>query len=129
MEVWRPEVKHKDARGVIIDLLAKEPVEFVTLIRSAKGAVRGNHYHRQTLQWIYLLEGRLEVLYRMPGEPVEARTIEAGELFLNAVLEHHAVHALEDSTFLVFTRGPRGGDDYERDTFRLETPLVRPEGS
>ena len=44
------------------------------------------------------------------------------------MLEHHAVHALEDSVFMVFTRGPRGGDDYESDTFRLETPLQDPTG-
>jgi hypothetical protein len=25
---------------------------------------------------------------------------------------------------LVLTRGPRGGDDYESDTFRLEVPLI-----
>jgi len=30
---------------------------------------------------------------------------------------------LEDSLFLVFTRGPRGGQDYESDTYRLTKPL------
>ena len=123
MKVSRPEIKHSDERGEIIDILSKEAVEYATLIHSVKGAVRGNHFHKETLQWIYLISGKLEVRYRMPGDPVQSRVIEAGEVFLNEILEHHAVEALEDSTFMVFTRGPRGGDDYERDTFRLAEPL------
>ena len=38
--------------------------------------------------------------------------------------EAHAVKALTDSTFLVFTQGPRGGTEYENDTFRLNVPLI-----
>jgi quercetin dioxygenase-like cupin family protein len=123
MKIEKPDVKYADPRGEIVDILVKEPVEYVTLIRSRTGAVRGNHFHRETLQWIYLLEGRLKVLYRMPGEPVKARLVEPGELFLNVVNEHHSVEAVEESTFIVLTRGPRGGDDYENDTFRLPAPL------
>lgn len=127
MQIERPQTKHRDDRGEIIDLLVKEPVEYVTLIRSVKGAVRGNHFHKETLQWIYLIDGKLRVLSRMPGEEVRVDEIEPGQVFLNDLLEHHAVEALEDSTFMVFTRGPRGADDYERDTYRLETPLRAPE--
>jgi hypothetical protein len=41
--------------------------------------------------------------------------------------EGHAFEALEDTTFLVLTRGPRGGENYEDDTFRLETSLRDPD--
>jgi hypothetical protein len=30
---------------------------------------------------------------------------------------------LEKCAFLSFVRGPRGGQNYEKDTFRLKTPL------
>jgi hypothetical protein len=36
----------------------------------------------------------------------------------------HAWKALEDTDCLVFTRGPRSGEDYESDTYRLEEPLL-----
>ena len=36
----------------------------------------------------------------------------------------HAWKALEDSECLVFTRGPRSGENYEEDTYRLDTPLL-----
>ena len=39
-------------------------------------------------------------------------------------MEKHALVGLEDSEMLVFTEGPRGGKEYESDTFRLDNPLV-----
>ena len=41
-------------------------------------------------------------------------------------MERHAFQAIEDTTFLVLTRGPRGGENYETDTFRLDIPLIAP---
>ena len=38
----------------------------------------------------------------------------------------HTMVALEDSAFLVFTRGIRGAEDYEKDTYRLAERLTRP---
>jgi hypothetical protein len=50
--------------------------------------------------------------------------MEPGDLIRTDAGEHHAICALEDALFFVFTRGPRGGENYESDTFRLETPLI-----
>ena len=38
--------------------------------------------------------------------------------------EHHAIKALNYSEILVFTKGPRGGKEYESDTFRLKKNLI-----
>ena len=119
----RPSCAFKDARGEITDILAKEPVEYVTLISSKKAAVRGNHYHKETVQFNYVLSGRMQLLSQTPGDKVISTILESGDLAVTPAGERHALIALEDSTFMVFTRGPRGGEDYEKDTFRLPTPL------
>jgi hypothetical protein len=36
----------------------------------------------------------------------------------------HAMEALKHTTMVVMTRGPRGGREYESDTFRLDEPLI-----
>jgi hypothetical protein len=36
----------------------------------------------------------------------------------------HAWKALEDTVCLVFTKGPRSGEGYESDTYRLDDPLL-----
>ena len=79
MEIMRPAPAFTDDRGVIMDILVKEPVEYVTMISSAKGAVRGNHYHKETTQWLYLLEGKLKLLSRLPDQPVHEVVLEKGD--------------------------------------------------
>ena len=123
MKVDRVQCSHRDERGEITDILAKEEIQYVTLITSAKGAERGHHYHKETIQWVYILDGKLKLLTQMPDGPIQETILEKGDLAMTAPLESHAMIALEDSSFMVFTRGTRGGEEYERDTYRLSNRL------
>ena len=38
--------------------------------------------------------------------------------------EFHAIKAISKAEIMVFTKGPRGGKEYENDTFRLEENLI-----
>lgn len=123
MQITKIGVTKQDERGDIIDVLVKQPVEYATIITSRKGAVRGNHFHKDTFQYLYVLSGRLKAFSQMPDGPVKSAELGVGDLILNVPGERHSFEALEDSSFLVLTRGPRGGDDYENDTYRLTEPL------
>ncbi len=123
MNITRITPANQDARGSISDVLAGQPFDAATIIESRRGAVRGNHYHKDTIQWTYLLSGRLLVAAWREGRPIEESEVQPGELVRHDALEAHSVKALEDSVFLVLTRGPRSGEDYESDTYRLATPL------
>jgi quercetin dioxygenase-like cupin family protein len=113
-----------DERGEIRDLLRDVAIDSVTLIRSSKGAIRGNHYHRETEQYTYVLEGKLQWVTQLPGSGPEEHVAVPGDLILSPADERHAMQAIEDSVFLVFTHGPRSGANYEQDTFRLEQRLL-----
>jgi oxalate decarboxylase/phosphoglucose isomerase-like protein (cupin superfamily) len=123
--VSRPAVSHRDERGTITDLVTGERFDAITVITSRKGAVRGNHYHQETLQVLYVIRGRIELVTQTPGGPVRSQHAGPGDLVRTPPVERHAIVALEDSEFIVFTRGPRAGREFETDTFRLEEPLVR----
>jgi hypothetical protein len=56
--------------------------------------------------------------------PVRRKIAEVGDLVFTGFNEAHALRALEPSEIMVFTRGPRGGRNYETDTYRLEEKLV-----
>ncbi len=127
MDVTKITTDFEDERGAITDILRQEPIDYVTVITSKKGALRGNHVHKETVQYVYVMDGRLKALSQMPGEPVHTAVLSKGNLIVNVPQEGHAFEALEDTTFLVLTRGPRGGENYEDDTFRLETPLRDPD--
>lgn len=108
-----------DDRGIIEDLFGGKPIDAVTRITTAKGAVRGNHVHHETTQWTMVVKGRLLI-----AGGCNRAEIGPGETATHWPGEAHAWKALEDTECLVFTRGPRAGENYESDTERLKTPLL-----
>jgi hypothetical protein len=123
MNISHPPVVFTDHRGEIIDVVDKVDFSYATLIHSKKDVERGNHYHKKTVQYVYLLSGKLRALSQLPGQSVQAAILNPGDLIENVPNESHALIALEDSSFLVLTSGVRGGQNYENDTFRLDQPL------
>lgn len=109
--------RYEDARGVIQDLLG--PVDSVTEIFTRAGSVRGNHVHEHTTQWVYVVYGHMKTAVRRPDESVVVYTRTTGELFCEPPGLPHAWEALWDTKVLVFTIGPRSGENYESDTVRL----------
>lgn len=125
MDKIKVETAFADHRGEITDLIENENINAVTLITFRRGAVRANHFHKQTTQWNYVMAGRIKLVSQMPGGPIEETTMGPGDFVATGPNEAHALVGIEDSTVMVFTKGPRGGKEYESDTFRLEVPLVR----
>ncbi len=117
-------VLFRDHRGDIIDLLENETITAATIITFTKDAVRANHYHKETRQWNYVLNGTIKIAAQMPDESVQEIIMKAGDLVVTEPHERHALKAIEDATLLVLTKGPRGGSEYESDTFRLKEPLL-----
>ena len=124
MEKINVAVAFSDERGEIIDLIENEEINSITLITFVKGAVRGNHFHKETTQWNYLIAGKIKLVTQIPGEKVVETVMLPGELTVTRPNDRHALHAMENSEVMVFTKGPRGGKEYESDTFRLDVPLV-----
>ena len=58
----------EDSRGKITDIISKEKIDFVTIITNKKGSVRGNHYHKKTIQYLYVLEGSILVAAQFEGK-------------------------------------------------------------
>ncbi len=123
MEVIKLENNFEDERGFIRDILAHEEVDSVTIIHSKANCSRANHFHKETIQWNYIMSGKVEYLSQRDGEEVKSVILEKGDLIKTGKMEKHALNAIDDSMILVLTKGPRGGKDYESDTFRLDTPL------
>jgi len=108
--------RFEDERGVIQDLLGR--IDAVTEIFTKAGKVRGNHVHLRTTQWTYIVSGVLEVAW-IEDDGVHSELYGRGHLVTEAAGVPHAWKALEDTVVLVFTKGPRSGEDYESDTQRL----------
>ena len=125
MKKIKIKINFRDNRGFIIDLLEKKNINAITFITQKKGKIRGNHFHKKTIQWNYLIKGKLELLTRKNKQKIIRTLMKEGDLVETSKNESHAIKALKNSEFLVFTQGPRGGKEYENDTFRLKNPIIK----
>jgi dTDP-4-dehydrorhamnose 3,5-epimerase-like enzyme len=106
-EVFGPRFERRDGRGVFREVLSGFPAGTVACGRMGAGAVMGNHYHRRTRVFFYLLEGRAGV------RTVNVETGAADQFLLaenQGVMlepgESHAIRFLVDSEFLMLKSLP-----------------------
>ena len=125
MKKIKIKINFKDTRGIIVDLLEKKKINAITYITQNKGKVRGNHFHKKTIQWNYLIKGKIKLITKKKNRGVKEMILLKGDLVVTSSNESHAIKAIQYSEYLVFTQGPRGGKEYENDTFRLAEPLIR----
>ena len=125
MKKIKTKINFRDERGLIIDLLEKKKINAITYITQKKGKVRGNHFHKKTIQWNYLLKGKIKLVTQKKNKNIKKMNLLKGDLVVTTFNEAHAMKAIQDSQYLVFTQGPRGGKEYEKDTFRLSEPLIK----
>ncbi len=124
MTIEHKQVNFEDARGTITDIFVKQPKEHCTIIFTKKGGVRGNHYHKLSRQYDFIVSGRMEIYGQKVGESaITKNTIGPNDLITWEPNEAHEFVALEDTVFITFVDGLRGGDEYEKDTYRLDAPL------
>jgi dTDP-4-dehydrorhamnose 3,5-epimerase len=124
MELITLSPAHEDQRGKIIDLISNDQINAVTLITFIKNSVRANHFHKKTIQWNYVISGEILFVTQMPNGLKQEKILKAGDFAITREYEGHALKALLDSEVLILTKGPRAGELYETDTFRLSDPLI-----
>ena len=121
MKLIKFEPDFLDNRGSITDIFYKEQINHVAHIKTTDiTSTRGNHYHKDTTQAMYMIKGSLLYWYKDQDE-AQAKCIRVGlnELVITPPYEIHALTFDEANEFIVFTWGIRGGVDYESDTFRV----------
>jgi|SRR3989339_197516 len=126
MEIIHKKINFEDKRGIITDIFTNDCKDHAAIIFSKKGAVRGNHYHKESTQYTFVVSGQLTMLsQKVDGGEIEKNILEPNDLMVHFPMESHALIADKDTFFLAFVDGVRGGDNYEKDTYRLEVPLEK----
>lgn len=124
MKRAKRKIDFKDVRGSIMDIFVNEPYQHCVIIYSNKGAVRGSHYHKNSVQADFMLSGRMMAYARKKGsKKIEKFVVSANDVTHWEKGEAHEFIALEKCAFISFVNGPRGGNEYESDTYRLKIPL------
>ena len=119
-----------DNRGEIIDIFTHEPKDHCTIVTFTKNAIRGNHFHKKSIQSAYVLHGSFEIYSliikkKIDNKNLKLAKVNKGNYITHDKFEAHAYKCTSNSgSLLVFTKGVRGGEYYENDTFRLKKKLV-----
>ena len=124
--VKAPLERIEDHRGHIVDVFYDDNIKHITIIKTKPNNIRGNHYHKKTEQRMLILSGKMEYWYKDINDPGEAKMemILKDEMVFTPINEIHALRFDEDTEFMVFTSGERGGKDYEDDTYRVSNIIV-----
>ena len=68
MNTQQIELTFEDSRGTITDIVEQIDFNGATIISSKAGSIRGNHYHKESVQYIYVLEGKMISRSKKVGE-------------------------------------------------------------
>ena len=116
----------KDKRGLIADVIYNTKINHIAYITTKKNGIRGNHYHKRTIQYTFVLDGRIKYFYKnKSAKKVSQLVLKKGDLVKSKFNEIHAFKTLsKKSVMLALTAGIRGGKDYEKDTFRVNSIII-----
>jgi quercetin dioxygenase-like cupin family protein len=111
---------HTDDRGSIFDLV-EDKVGHVGMVTFTTGSVRGNHYHKVSVQYSYVLSGELELTTsQIDGSDSKTEKLVPGTLSRIPPLVIHTYKALTDAEMLDIVTLSRTDDGYESDTVRMQ---------
>lgn len=126
-EIKKLNIAVEDDRGIILDIFKSSPKDHCALITFTKNSERANHYHKNSTQFTFIIQG--ELLLRTAKvnndgkliEEIKENSVGPNTLITHLPYEAHSFLALTDSTILAFACGIRGGQDYEKDVFRIKS--------
>jgi len=77
----RPVHIHNEERGDLLKVLSvasvgkKNRFGEIYIVTLNKGAQRGEHYHSETNEWFFLIQGEVECILYLPGEDIKSSFI------------------------------------------------------
>lgn len=114
IEKLTPDFSFPDDRGVLVQLV-HDGYRQVNAVFTKKGAVRGNyHYHKQTDEVFFILEGCAEITAVLDGKK-ETAQFRSGDMFRIQANVRHNCRYLEDTYLVVLYSFPVDLPDGTRD--------------
>lgn len=111
---------HEDNRGNILSMV-NETCTNVSIIKSNKGVLRGNHYHKTDWHFMYAIKGYMEYFFYCNIEKkVKFWSVPENKIIFTPSMEVHATYFPVNSEIIVVSGFPRDQQTYENDTVRVD---------
>jgi dTDP-4-dehydrorhamnose 3,5-epimerase-like enzyme len=90
MKIIKPYKTFKDVRGELTGIINSGTWREVNYLETAKNQIRGNHYHKKTLELFYILEGKIEIsIKNIKNNKTKKLTVVTGTIILIEPFELH----------------------------------------
>jgi quercetin dioxygenase-like cupin family protein len=115
----RPDWYVNDA-GAIENVLFR-PAGTTSIIRSKRGAIRANHYHKTDSHYLYVVSGEVRYYWRKLGDTKRNEaSYGEGATFFTPPLVEHAVLFTKPTVLLQLAAHVRTKDEHEADLVRVQ---------
>ena len=91
-----------DARGDILGIVQHGTWQEMNYITTKAHVLRGNHYHKETYELIFVVKGKIKLTVRdiVKDNLNETFFFNVGEAFILEPMENHTIETLEDSAWI-----------------------------
>lgn len=101
-EILKPVFERSDQRGVFQELLNTGTWESVIFTRMHPGATLGNHYHKKTDLFVYLLRGAAEIrTVDVESGEQDRFMLESGSGVILQSFQSHAIRFVQESEAII----------------------------
>lgn len=100
MKRVEPYCVREDARGKLVGLMNEGKWEEFNYLETKAGEVRGNHYHKNTTELFFILDGEIRVELVKPGGSVNTQLVRRGDILLVEPGEMHTFHCVTDACWI-----------------------------
>ena len=101
------EIFSSDERGDIMDIFTHEPKDHCTIVTFTRNAVRGNHFHKESVQSAYILEGNFKIYNVLIDKDHKYRSENIHE-----IEEANLIRKENEAGFFFSTSGTTGAPKY-----------------
>ena len=91
----------KDKRGFLLGIINSDKWEEINYVETLRNEFRGGHYHKETKELFFIIDGRIEVRIRniFHGD-IESFIVTKGDIFIVEPFELHEFICLENSNWI-----------------------------
>lgn len=101
MKLLTPYKLFEDQRGKLVGIINNGCWREMNILESKKDAIRGGHYHKETLELFYFLEGKVEVVIRnLSNNKVNKLTVNKGDILLIEPNELHTFTMITNAVWI-----------------------------
>lgn len=106
---------HEDNRGSIHSLTGKMDLPEVAIMRTVAGLARGGCIHRESYEYLCVIEGKITYHFQLPGSVAEvARVMIPGDVICIPPMTPH--YMVSDTDSLIMEWGPKPEEKIEKHT-------------